>query len=433
MVPDLHNLRIIELKCENYMRLKAVRIRPDGSLVQITGKNGAGKSSVLSVIADALGVKEWMPAVPIRKGERQGALYLDLGELRITKIFTATEGGGHDSRLVFEYKDGSRPRAPQKVLDTLRGHLVDPLAFIRAKDSERMAMVQGLFPHFNFADYAKSRKDAYDERRLLRRQFKSAHAAVLELRQALPPGKRPEPIDLSAAAEAIARANAANQERQARARRRDEAADSIERLLNEAEMLRSQAADKERQAAELQAKLDSAAPLPELIDTAKLEADLARGASLASVIKQFDEIERLDQNATGLADEVERLSAVIEELDAARTQAMSGRLPYPGLCVACDEDGNMHLALNDLPFSQASQAEHIKAATAVAIKMAPRIPVLLIRDGSLLDRDSQAMITHIAEENGFQVWLEVLESLGGKGGILIEDGEVKNAQAAPAS
>ena len=39
-------MKIIQLEARNVKRLKAVEIRPDGNVIVIGGKNGAGKSSV---------------------------------------------------------------------------------------------------------------------------------------------------------------------------------------------------------------------------------------------------------------------------------------------------------------------------------------------------------------------------------------------------
>ena len=50
-------LKIIQLSAENVKRLIAVEIKPDGNLVQITGKNGQGKTSVLDSIWWALSVR----------------------------------------------------------------------------------------------------------------------------------------------------------------------------------------------------------------------------------------------------------------------------------------------------------------------------------------------------------------------------------------
>ena len=46
----INKLRIIELRGENVKIIKAIRIRPKGNVVIISGKNGAGKTSVLDLI-----------------------------------------------------------------------------------------------------------------------------------------------------------------------------------------------------------------------------------------------------------------------------------------------------------------------------------------------------------------------------------------------
>ena len=43
-------MKIVELRAENVKKLRAVQIKPDGSLVVIGGQNGAGKTSVLDSI-----------------------------------------------------------------------------------------------------------------------------------------------------------------------------------------------------------------------------------------------------------------------------------------------------------------------------------------------------------------------------------------------
>jgi len=48
-------VRIVRFSAENIKRLVAVEIEPDGSVVVISGSNGAGKSSCLDAIWLALG------------------------------------------------------------------------------------------------------------------------------------------------------------------------------------------------------------------------------------------------------------------------------------------------------------------------------------------------------------------------------------------
>ena len=48
-------MKIVQLHAENYKRLRTVEISPDGNIVTIGGRNGAGKSSILDAIYVALG------------------------------------------------------------------------------------------------------------------------------------------------------------------------------------------------------------------------------------------------------------------------------------------------------------------------------------------------------------------------------------------
>lgn len=81
-------LVIVELLAENVKKVKAVRIRPDGSLVQITGLNGNGKTSVLDCIWLALDQKVVDASMPIRNGAQSARIKLDMGEIVVERRIT---------------------------------------------------------------------------------------------------------------------------------------------------------------------------------------------------------------------------------------------------------------------------------------------------------------------------------------------------------
>ncbi len=59
-------MKILTLTAENVKRLVAVEIIPDGHLVQITGKNGHGKTYSLALIAEMAKERDyqvWMERV----------------------------------------------------------------------------------------------------------------------------------------------------------------------------------------------------------------------------------------------------------------------------------------------------------------------------------------------------------------------------------
>ena len=55
--------------------------------------------------------------------------------------------------------------------------------------------------------------------------------------------------------------------------------------------------------------------------------------------------------------------------------------------------------------------------------MDPKLRVIRVRDGSLLDKDSMALLAEFADANDMQVWIETVQS-GRPGAIVVEDGMV---------
>ena len=122
-------MKILQLTAENVKKIKVVEITPTGGLVQITGRNGSGKTSVLDSIWWALGGKDGIQDKPIRDGEQKARVRLDLGEIVVERKFTQA-----GTTLTVENGEGARYPSPQAMLDTLIGELsFDPLAFAKMK------------------------------------------------------------------------------------------------------------------------------------------------------------------------------------------------------------------------------------------------------------------------------------------------------------
>ena len=62
--------------------------------------------------------------------------------------------------------------------------------------------------------------------------------------------------------------------------------------------------------------------------------------------------------------------------------------------------------------------------------MNPRLRVLLIRDASLLDRESMRLVADMARAAGAQLWLERVE-VDDQTTVLIEDGQVAGGAEVP--
>ena len=107
-----------------------VATAPDNTVQVRCGRTAQGESSVLDAIWLALGGGEASRAItrPVRDGEDHATVALDLGDLRVTRSWSAAG----KSTLRVEAADGARYSSPQAILDRLVWSLsFDPLAFTR--------------------------------------------------------------------------------------------------------------------------------------------------------------------------------------------------------------------------------------------------------------------------------------------------------------
>ena len=95
-------MKIIALEAENVKYLKVVRIEPDGSLVVIGGDNAQGKTCIFDSIEYALNGAGCIPSKPIRAGQKKARIVLDMGDIVVTRTFTAK-----GTNLTVKNKDGS--------------------------------------------------------------------------------------------------------------------------------------------------------------------------------------------------------------------------------------------------------------------------------------------------------------------------------------
>ncbi|MFC6790624.1 AAA family ATPase [Methylobacterium komagatae] len=182
-------MKIVQLEAENVKRLRAVTIRPDGNLVEITGRNGQGKSSVLDAIWWALSGTTHIQAVPIRKGENEARIRLDLGDIKVVRTFKKREDESFGTTLVVESVEGARFPSPQRMLDSLLGALsFDPLAFTRMDGKAQLQAMRRFVPDVDFEAIEAANEVDYDLRTGVNRQAKQlrAQAAGIVVPQDLP-------------------------------------------------------------------------------------------------------------------------------------------------------------------------------------------------------------------------------------------------------
>ncbi|MDA8438700.1 MAG: AAA family ATPase [Propionibacterium sp.] len=402
-------MKIIKFTAENVKRLRAVEITPDGTLQVIGGRNAQGKSSVLDAIWLALGGG---PAArqttrPIRDGEDKASVTLDLGDLIVTRTWT-----GDKTALAVKSADGAKYSSPQSMLDELVGRLsFDPLEFTRLSPREqRDALLDLVDLPFSPAELDAQYRQVFDDRAEVGRRGK-ALGAVPTVDDALPAEEK--------SASAIISQIRAEEDhnREVTARRSQLAAGEAlaDRLADEIQRLQRDFAAAEQQAANAKAYLRTHAEH----DTRPLEADLASIEETNAAIRANNQAKEKASQHADLHAQYDGLTLRLAELNAQKAAGLAAaRFPVDGL--GFDDSG---VTYQGVPFSQASSAEQIRVSLGMAMALNPKLRVLRIMDGSLLDADSLALIAEQARDADYQVWIERVGNTDGVG-VVIEDGQV---------
>lgn len=428
-------MKIIRLQAEGFKRLVAVDISPEGDLVAVGGNNAEGKSSVLDSIFAALGGAAAAPVQPVRSGEEYAIIRLDLGDLKVTRYF----GADGADRLKVENAEGAAYSSPQTMLDKLVGSIAfDPLAFARMPAKDQAAELRRLVPlSVNLDELAADDRKDMADRRDVNRDAKALKARIdgIEISGIVP--ERPDRDAIVARMASAGETNAGiERERMARQRaeedvrqmRRgaDDQRAKAERLRAEADEAEREASRLEEAAVELDQKLNAAPALPEAVDTADLAAQLAQADRDLALLGRIDERKRLEADFEALRTKSDAFTKRMEDRAALREKALAeAKMPVAGLSIA-DFDGDQLVTFDGVPLSQASGAQQLRVSMGIAMAANPKLRVMLIKDGSLLDDRGLAIVREMASEGDYQVWLETVGEREGVG-IIMEGGLVRGA------
>ena len=396
-------MKIISLTAENVKRLKAVEITPDGNVITITGRNAQGKSSVLDAIWLALGGGPAAKGTtrPIRDGESKASVTLDLGDFIVTRTWS-----GAKSTLTVKSREGATFSGPQGVLDALVGRLsFDPLEFTRLSARDQKAALLDLVDlDVDLDALDRDRQAAYDERTEIGRRGKALGETPTVV-----PGVPEEEVS---AAALVTRIRADETEIARQREERESLALAVAKVAElEAELENWRTTVERRQGI-----VDAHGPIG---DVAALEAELASVEETNRAVRANAAARDIATRKDALRAEYDALTARIESIDQAKARALAtATFPVDGL--GFDDTG---VTLQGVPFSQASSAEQIRVSLAMAMSLNPRLRVIRILDGSLLDADNLALIEQMAAEQDYQVWIERVSDPS-ETAVVIEDGEV---------
>jgi len=442
-------MRITGLHVENVKKLKVVDITPQDEMIILSGANEQGKTSVLDAIQLVLSEKEATKNIkePVRRGEKKAISYLFLGDpeygndgkeieckpnLKATR--TWTEKGSY---LKLENMEGAQFKSPQSMLDKIIGDLTfDPLAFSNLREKDQLDTLLGLVDiGLDLEQWGLERREVYDERTAINRLISELEAQVKGL--VVPEDAPDEEISAASVLEEQRKAQAVIDQNR---RERQTLQDLDERLTawHEKKALveeRIAAAERELKVAKqsLQATIDgieqdvSVYKEQESRVAALQDPDLSVFQSRIAEVEAINRQVRAKQDRARLHEKLQIQQAKSETatkrlaiLDKQRADALkAANMPVEGL--SFDESG---VRFNDIPFKQCSSEERLRVSVAMGMALNPKLRVMFVRDGSLLDSKNRKVIRQMAADNQYQIWMEITDDSGNVG-LFLEDGEIK--------
>jgi DNA repair exonuclease SbcCD ATPase subunit len=430
-------VKIVSLEASNVKILKAISIHPDGNIVELTGENGQGKTSILDAIFWALTGTSHIQASPIRLGAEEAFINLDLGRLKVTRRFKAKDGG-YTTSLIVESEDGAQFKTSQNILNALVGGLTfDPLEFTNMKPEQQFDTLKAFVPGVDFDAIEKANKADFDERTDVNRQAKVLKAQAVAI--VVPDGTPDEPIDESALVSELEHAGERSAEIERHKADRERAARGVENLRAAARRARDRAAalrieaDKfdidadadERTAGEQEALLLAMPVIENPPDTSVILSKIEQARRINAAVKEGVGKKKLVVDIAKLEAESERLTMAMRDRDEKKRKAVaSAQMPVDGISF-----GDKAVYLNGVPFDQGSGAERLRASIAIAMAMNPKLRIILVKDGALLSPKSFQILQELANERDFQIWVETVVS-DRPSALVIEDGMVRETAVA---
>lgn len=397
-------MKIIALEVENIKHLRVVNIKPDGSLIVVGGDNAQGKTCVLDSIEYALHGAGTIPAKPIRTGQKKARVVLDLGDIIVTRTFTAK-----GTNLTVRNKDGATFASPQAMLDKLVGALTfDPLEFSKMdarKQTEVLKQLVGL----DFDKVNAKHKSLFDQRTIVNRNGKKLKAQLDGMT------KHDGVPDTEVSVQELGtKYRDALEHNQKIARDRD----TLLTEENELKQLEKRVAVLKKSIKQRKKDLGEV----EEIDAEAIHKQMADAEKINLQVRENKEYNELDQELIELREQSGSLTTQMTKITEKKAADLANtKFPIKGLAI--DDDG---VAFEGIPFVQCSAAQRIRISVAIGLAMNPKLRVLLIREGSLLDAKNLAMVAKMADKAGAQIWIERV-SKGKECQVIIENGEIKGA------
>lgn len=410
---------------ENYKGVREISLTPEGALVVIAGGNGAGKSSFIDAFVELFDPKGTrLTPKPIRDGEDEARAEFtdtDLG-VRIVRTWKKDDAG----KLEVFALDGAKYSKPTEVVASLTGGLIfDPVAFLNLDErKQRDALLAKVDLPIDLDELAREKAGAESRRLDGGREVRRLQGALSSLPAPAPGAPT---VEVSAADIIDAIQDAQQFERDGELHRielnRHSAAISneegrIQELEHQLTLARAALVQANEDHAAVAHELKHWEEAPERPDLDALRAKLAAVDETNATVRAVHEYTRVAAELAAATEVVTAAQMDIEAVEHQKQAALATAVfPVDGLSV--DEDG---VTFQGIPFGQVNTAMRRRVAFAIATAGDPKLRLVIVKDGDLLDADSLEGIRALADERGYTVLVERDRDESRQIGFTIQDG-----------
>lgn len=407
-------MKIIKLKSENVKRIKAIEITPKDNMVFISGKNDQGKTSVMDSIWYALEGRASLRGtpIPIRKGETKAEITLTLDDIIVTRKWTAND----KTYLKVTNKEGLSYTSPQELLDSFIGKLTfDPLEFAQMKENDQRNLLLKV-ADLDIDKWDNEISELREKRRVQGQQVKMLSGEREEITLEQIPN---EFVSISKLQEEYEKGLKHNQEIKDTEEFLEESQNELMSLEEKLKEIQQRIKQVKNDIAETEANLENT----KKVDTNSIKDKINNAENINNQIraKQRNEsMDRKQKEAQKVYDDfTQKIESIVKQKEDSLAKA---KMPIKGLGIS-----DTGVTYNDIPFGQLSSSEQLKVSLAIAMALNPKLKVIRITDGSLLDKENMEIIKKMAEEKDYQIWIEIVDD-SGEMGFYIEDGEIKGGK-----
>jgi len=421
------------------MRLVAVEISPQGNAIMITGKNAAGKSSVLDAIMAVFCGKKYMPPKPIREGEDHAEVVIETENYIIKRTFTAKGGG----TVTVSIAEGMKASSPQGLLDKLVGEIAfEPMAFYKdSKDVKRQRQQRDTLMKLvglDFTDIDAEVATVKSERSAVKTEKEQYDFEAKQI-PVLPGDIGDELISMSELTEKLALATQLNEKHAETIREIENfersKTDYTEKLANSNRAIvglkeqlvfaEQQRKNNENMLEKSQAGQDELVKtLGPLIDVAAISHSISLAEQANNLVRNKKQRAELLKKAAAKSREFAKLGGMMKELETKKAERLAAaKMPIEGL--SANEETILY---DNIPLVQVNDSMQLQIAVAISMALNPKLRVILMK-GNDLDSASLEAVCKLAEEKDYQVWIEkVSDDKKNKTGFIIEDGSIVPAE-----